>query len=622
MTGINLTLFEPDSNWKPQLKFPNLGDVRRMVIDLETKDPNIENKGPGSIRRDGYPVGVSIATNTGFKAYYPFDHTLGGNLPKENIVNFLCEVAGRADIEKVCANFGYDLEWLRFMGITLKGQLRCVQIAESLIDEESLQGYNLSALGQKYLGFKKNEELLKLAASTYGVDPKGGLHQLHSKYVGPYAEADAAMTLAIYEKQEEVLTSEGIWSVFNMECELLQIVLEMRMKGVRVDLDAADRLRKELKQAEDEINKSIRLETGFNVNPMSSADIVKVCKKLGYEYSLTEKGNPSFDKNFLKNSDNSFFKKILQVRNLKTLRCNFIETTIFGNHVNGRIHAEFHQTRSDEDGTRTGRFAVSNPNLQQIPSRHEFAHKIRALFLPDVGEKWAKLDYSQQEPRILTHYGFIMKLLGADKIRDAYLADKKTDFYPLVAKAAGLPRKPAKDLTLGICYGEGKDKISKDLGFSPEKSMEVMRVFNEANPFIKQLSDICMDLADRRGYIKTLLGRKRRFNLWELKRKDYKSFAMPLEKARQKWPNAPLKRAYTYKALNALIQGSAADMTKAAMIQNYKQHGEIPLLTVHDELDHSVTCEEQALKIQHVMENCVQCTVPIYAELELGDHWK
>jgi len=622
MTGINLTLFEPVSDWKPELKFPSLEGVRSMAIDLETKDPNIEDKGPGSIRKDGYPVGVSIATNTGFKAYYPFAHELGGNLPKENVLNFLREIAGRTDIEKVGANFVYDLEWLRFMGITLKGQLRDVQIAESLIDEESLQGYSLSALGLKYLGHKKNEELLNLAASAYGVHPKNDMWRLHSKYVGPYAQADAAMTLAIYDKQQDVLTSEGIWSVFNMECELIPIVLEMRLKGVRVDLDAAEILRKELKKEEESVLHAIFAETGFNVNVRSSDHIERVCRKFGYEYSRTEKGNPSFDKNFLKNSDNSFFRKVLQARNLNTLRCNFIEETIFGNHVNGRIHAEFHQTRSDQDGTRTGRFAVSNPNLQQIPSRHEMAHKIRALFVPNHGEKWAKLDYSQQEPRILTHYGVLMKLLGADKIRDAYLADKKTDFYPLVAKAAGLPRKPAKDLTLGICYGEGKDKISRDLGFTMEKSMEVLKIFNEANPFIKQLSDICMELAEKRGYIKTLLGRKRRFNLWELKRKDYHSYPLPLNKAREKYPSAPLKRAYTYKALNALIQGSAADMTKAAMIQNFKQHGEIPLLTVHDELDHSVTCEEQALKIQHVMENCVQVTVPIYAELELGDHWK
>lgn len=626
--GINLVLFEPASHWKPKLEFPSLRNVKRVSIDSETKDPNLKEKGPGSIRKDGYPVGFSIATSSGFKSYYPIAHELGGNLDPVPVLNFFTDLLKRTDIEIVGANIGYDLEWLRYYGIKCYSPVRDVQVAEALIDGESEYGFSLDKLALKYLGERKNEELLKNAASAYGggsVNPKEILWRLHSKYVGPYAETDPVQTLAVYEKQVEVLKKEDLWPLFNLECDLIKIILEMRLKGVRVDLDKADRVRTTLRKQEDEMRKLLRNEVGFNIDIWSGADIERVCRTCNYERPVTEKGNPSFNKNFLKNSDNKFFKQVQKLRNINRLREIYIEKLIFEWPVNGRIHAMFHQTKTDEDGTRYGRFSSTDPNLQQIPSRDkEIAPLIRSFFLPEEGEDWGKKDYSQQEPRVLTHYAFLMGYEGAAAVRDAYIKDKKTDFYPLVANAAKLERKPAKDLTLGICYGEGKDKIARDLGKSVEESMEIMKVFNAANPFVKKLYEKCMHRADKTGRIRTIMGRLCRFDFYEPAGYGHGETPLRYEAAIKKWPNIRIKRAYTYKALNRLIQGSSADMTKVAMYQSHQATGKIPLLTVHDELDFSFAKGDTKTddQITEIMEHCVDTCVPIYVESERGAHWK
>jgi DNA polymerase I-like protein with 3'-5' exonuclease and polymerase domains len=643
MTGINLVLFEPDSDWKPKLEFPSLSGVKRVSIDLETKDPYLLERGPGSIRRDGYPVGIAFATDSGFANYYPMRHELGGNLPSENVINFFIDLLKRPDIEVVGSNTPYDLEWLRFLGIKVAGRVRCIQIAEALIDEESEYGYNHDALCKKYLGTSKDEELYRLAAQAYGLQSNNhaDLWKLHSKYVGSYATYDAKSNLEIYAKQIPLLTQQNLWGIFDLECDLMPLVLEMRLHGVRIDIPKAEKLAKQLREREEAKLKLLRSEVGFQLDVWSGPDIEKVCKRAGYQYQTTEKGNPSFDKIFLKNnSHNPFFKQVGDIRNLNRLRKTYVEDLVFKNQINGRIHCMFNQTRKDDSGTRSGRFSSSDPNLQQIPSRDkEVAPLIRSLFIPEEGEQWCKLDYSQQEPRILTHYGYLMKYKGAAEVREAYMSDKTTDFYPLVARAAGLERKPAKDLTLGICYGEGKDKIANDLGVSIPKAVEILGIFNTGNPYVQQMADAAMKQAEKFGYIKTMLGRRCHFDYYEPTKwpnnSDLHSGRAYIDKdGKVKWKakkykealtffeGMSIKRAFVYKALNRLIQGSAADMTKEAMRTCYRETKRIPLLTVHDELDYSVPGQVEASGLQYRMENCVDCSVPIYAELDLGKHWK
>jgi DNA polymerase I-like protein with 3'-5' exonuclease and polymerase domains len=608
-----------------------MSGVKVVSIDTETKDPLLEEKGPGTFRKDGYPVGIAIASEAG-SVYLPIAHAGGGNMDDVTAIEYVRDILKRDDIEVVGAHLLYDLEWLRVLGIEVKGKLIDIQIAEALLDEEIIQGYSLEVISKKYLGVGKDEELLKEAASAYGIHPKKDLWQLPAKYVGAYAEGDVEKPLEIWKKQKALLTAQELMPVFEMECSLIPILLDMRFQGVRVDLEKASHYSKAWLKEEKELRYLLKQDIGWDLNEWSGNQIAKVCRQRGIQFTTTEKGNPSFDKLFLKHSEDKFFKQIQTLRSLSLRRNTYVDELIFGNEVNGRIHATFSAVRKDEGGTRTGRFSSSNPNLQQVPSAQRdkvYAPIIRSFFIPNEGEKWAKLDYSQQEPRILAHYAFIMKLRGADRIRATYIDDKRTDFYTLVAKTSGLERKPAKDLTLGICYGEGKDKIAKDLGVDIKKATQIRQVFDDANPFIKELSLMVMRRASEVGYIKTILGRHRHFDFWEpvnaFSLQETGINTIPVrgrEAGEKKWPNIPIKRAYAYKALNALIQGSAADMTKAAMIMIYKELKRIPLMQVHDELNYSVTDGIMATSCQYRMENCVETTVPILADLDLGPHWK
>lgn len=629
MFGTNLVLFEPVGVWTPKLEFPDLSYCKTISIDLETKDPNLEDLGPGSIRRDGYPVGVTIATDSGFKRYYPFAHQAGGNLSQAAIVAWLKDNLKREDLIVVGAHLLYDLEWLRFLGVEVKGKLRDIQIAEALIDEESEHGYSFDAIASKYLGKGKEEVLLKDALATFGycTTNHSDLWKLHSKYVGEYAEWDGEGTLKVYMKQIPILDAENLWSIFNMECDLIRVLLDMRFQGIRIDVAKCEILGMQLKNQETIALKELRSEVGFQIDVWSPDHLTKVCRKNNWQVPTTEKGNPSYKKLFLRKSDNPFFNKVAAIRNVNRLRTMYVDD--LGKFlVNGRIHPSYKQMRDEDGGTRSGRMSGNCPNEQQIPARDtEIAPIIRALRLPEEGEFWNKKDYSQQEPRILVHYAFLRKFDGAAAVRQAYFEDKKMDYYNNVANTAKLKRKPAKDLTLGICYGEGKDKIARDLGMSVEDSEKVKEIFNKANPYVLKIANDAMELANNRGYIRTLLGRRRRFNLWEpvdswkMKKAGHDVSPVSLTAAQDKWQGVRLKRAYTYKALNGLIQGSAADMTKAAMIQIHR-YGKIPLSAVHDELNDSVPNEKVANDLQEIMEHCVDLTVPIYAESTIGPHWK
>lgn len=629
--GMNLSLFSPVSEWKATSRFPDLSGAKEIAVDVETKDPLLKKRGPGSIRRDGFPVGIALAAE-GFKAYYPFRHLGGGNLDQINVVNYVKDQMKRPEQEKIFANAPYDIEWLDFLGIEVKGRLRDVQIAEVLMDEEQ-DSYALDKLGKKYLGEGKDEKLLREAAEAYGVDPKAELWKLPSKYIGPYAEGDVDRTLRVWHKQRPLLINEGLFPIFNLETDITPIVWQMRKNGVRIDLDAADKLSKELVIEENALHVKMKEMMGQLVDVWSPQVLGRICEQHEIPFERTPKGNASFNKIFLKNSKHPFLQLVLEIRDVNRLREVYVNDLVNKHVIRGRVHGEFVQVRGDRDeenvdggisGTRTGRFASRNPNLQQIPARNKkIAKLIRALFLPEVGELWNKNDYSQQEPRIMTHFACLMNMRGADKVRSAYLDDKKADFYMLVAGEAKLERKPAKDLTLGRIYGEGKDKMARDLGISVEEALRVLSVFDNANPFVKELADHVAKIAEQRGFIKTLLGRQQHFNFWEpanWKMNPYKE-KHRLDDAKKRWPDEHLRRAFLYKALNKLIQGSAADMTKQAMLMIYQELKRVPLLQVHDELDYSVPGQFEAASIQYRMENCVDITVPMWAESELKPHW-
>jgi len=608
-------MFAPESDWSIPDIFPKFGDTERIAIDLETYDPHLLTSGPGWATNRGYMVGVGVATKD-WKGYFPIRHEGGGNLDEAVVLRWLQNTLSSTKREVIFHNALYDVGWLRREGVDVKGKILDTMFAAPIVDENRYS-YSLDALGQTYCGEKKDESLLQDAALAWGVNPKAEMYKLHSKYVGPYGEQDAALTLKLYEKLRMELREQNLEPIYEMECKLIPLLLEMRWRGVRVDEQKAEDVSKNLSLQEQKLQIEIKRKYGEDVNLWANASLQKIFDKNNLPYPRTEKGMPSFQRQWLESHEHELPQMIVKARKLNKARTTFIDKMISEHAVNGRIHAEAHPLRSDAGGTVSGRFSYSNPNLQQVPARDpELGTMIRSLFIPEEKCQWGLFDYSQQEPRLTVHYANKMGLIGAKDAVTAY-RDKNADFHQIVADMANIPRKQAKNINLGLSYGMGKQKLIKELGLGDTEAQALLTRYHEKVPFIRGLQDQCARVALDRGYIKTLAGRRCHFDLWEHKYDD--SMPLPLEEARDKYGDV-LKRSYTYKALNRLIQGSAADMTKLAMLGLWEE-GIVPHVQVHDEVDISIEDDEQAAKVSRIMENCVELAVPLVVDTELGASW-
>ena len=490
-------------------------------------------------------------------------------------------------------------------------------IAASLIDENRMS-YQLNSLAKYYVGLGKDEKVLVEAAKEYGLDPKADMWRMPAMFVGQYAERDAESTLKLWQTLKRELYNQELMDVFTLETDLFPCLVDMRFKGVRVDLEKSQKIKLNLIKREETLIKKIKDLTGVEVEIMAARSIAKAFDKLKLPYDRTAKSNePSFTKNFLQNHPHELPKAIAEARELNKAHSTFIDS-ITKHAVDGRIHADINQIRSDAGGTVTGRFSMSNPNLQQIPARHpELGPMIRSIFIPEEKHVWGSFDYSQQEPRILVHYAKLQNLEGVDEIVDAYNAGD-ADFHQVVADMAGIERKQAKTINLGLMYGMGKNKLMAELGLMKESAEKLIRQYHSKAPFVKQLMDNVSRKANDRGKIRTLGGRACHFDLWQpVQFGVFKP--LPLEQARKEY-DEPLKRAFTYKALNKLIQGSAADMTKKSMVALYK-NGIIPHIQIHDEVDISIESQKQAENIIEIMESAVELKVPNKVDYEKGANW-
>ena len=594
----------------------DLKGCKKIAIDLETNDPNLKETGSGNVAGEGHIAGIAVAVE-GWSGYFPVHHEQGGNMDKKLVFSWLQNILNQTDTTFIFHNAMYDVCWLRKEGLSIKGHIVDTMIAASLIDENRLS-YQLNTLAKYYVGIGKDEKILLEAAKDYGLDAKKDLWRLPALFVGQYAERDAEATLKLWEKLETELYQQELWDVFNLETKLFPCLVDMRFKGVRVDLEHAANLKKNLIERENKIINKIKGLTGIEVEIHAARSIAKAFDKLGLPYDRTEKSKePSFTKNFLQNHPHELGRSIADAREINKAHTTFIDS-ITKHAVNGRIHADINQIRSDQGGTVTGRFSMSNPNLQQIPARHpELGPMIRSIFIPEEKHKWGSFDYSQQEPRILVHYAKLQNLEGVDEIVDAYKAGD-ADFHQVVADMAGIKRKQAKTINLGLMYGMGKNKLMAELGLMKESAEKLIRQYHTKAPFVKQLMDNVSRKANDRGKIRTLLGRACHFDLWQpVQFGVFKP--LPLELARKEY-DEPLKRAFTYKALNKLIQGSAADMTKKSMVALY-ENGIIPHIQIHDEVDISVESPEKAEKIIEIMESAVELKVPNKVDYEQGDNW-
>lgn len=612
-----MSTFKPATEWIAPDVFPTelLVNAKQIAIDTETRDPNLTSIGPGYIRGDGEVVGISVACD-GFEGYFPFGHETGFNFPKNKVVDFFKKVCA-SDNTKVFHNAPYDIGWLRTLGIKVNGKIVDTMIVAPLIDENQFY-YSLNGLGREYLNEGKTEAELNAAAAEWGLDPKAEMWRLPSAYVGTYATQDAVLTLKLWDYFKVEIEKQNLWNVFDLEMELLPIIIEMKRVGVRVDLERAEKIKKELITKEKNLIKSIQDQSGVkDLQLWAARSLAQVFDALKLSYLRTPTGQPSFTKAFLENHTHPVASLIREARELNKSHSTFIDSILKHQH-NGRIHAEIRQLKGESGGTVTGRLSMSNPNLQQVPARNKnIGPLIRSLFLPEENHTWCSADFSQQEPRILTHYSHLSKYDGASSIAEAYL-EGDADFHQEVANLVDIDRKTAKTIGLGIMYGMGKGKLADQLAVTVDEASDILSKFNTYAPFVRELADSVMRSANQKGYIKTLLGRRCHFDMWE-PLKYGMGRPMKYKEAVHEY-NGEIKRAFVYKALNKLIQGSAADMTKKAMIDCYNG-GYMPLLQVHDELVFSVPDEEAVPEIKTLMENAVPLSIPNKVDVELGKNW-
>jgi DNA polymerase I-like protein with 3'-5' exonuclease and polymerase domains len=607
-----------DSDWICPSEYPDLSQAKEIAIDLETKDPNIKTKGAGWATFDGGIVGFAVAA-LGQQWYFPIQHDAGGNMDLSITCAWFQDIL-KLPATKIFHNASYDVGWLLINGFEIRGQIVDTMIAAALINENRYS-FSLNACAKDYLGEIKNETFLNEKAKEWGIDPKADLWRLPAGYVGFYAEQDAALTLRLWERFKTEISKQSLNDVWDMEMELLPILIETRRKGIRVDEAQAAKLKKEFKKKESEVLHNIKKQTTLDVDIWAARSVAQVFDRIGVDYPRTPKtGEPSFTQNWLVNCDNPIAQLIREAREINKFHSTFIDSIQRYVHK-GRIHSEINQLRSDQGGTVSGRLSYSNPNLQQIPARNkEYGNKIRSLFLPEEGRQWGSFDYSQQEPRIVAHYAASTnnEFSGSLEFIEAY-KNESADFHQIVADMAQITRTQAKTINLGLFYGMGKAKLAKELGISKDKAENLLIKYGQRVPFVKQLATDVSSSASKYGFIRTIRGRKCRFDMWEPSTFGMNK-AMQYEEAKAVYGNN-IRRAFTYKALNRLIQGSAADQTKQAMIDCYKA-GYKPLLQIHDELCFSIDKESDIKNVKEIMENAItDFKVPSKVDVALGKSW-
>ena len=609
-------MFKAEVEWNCPESFPDLSKYDEISIDLETKDPDLKTKGSASTRGIGDVVGIAIAVKD-WAGYYPIAHEAGPNMNRKQVLDWFADVL-KTDTLKIFHNAIYDVCWIHRLGLTVHGTVVDTMIVASLVDENRFR-YDLNSVANDYVGMGKNENALQEAAKEWGVDPKSEMYKLPAMYVGEYAERDAEITLSLWQEFKKEINIQDLDAIVKLEQDLFPCLLEMKLKGVRIDEDQLTRVEQTLQKNYDKYMKRIKEDSGLYPEIWAAASIEKVCQARNItDFDRTAKtGKPSFTKNYLKNHKDPVLRAINSAREADKLKNTFLDS--IKNFVyNGRIHADIHQLKGDFGGTVTGRLSYSNPNLQQIPNYTDIGMGVRSIFVPEKGHRWGCFDYSQQEPRLVVHFALMTPgVLGVASIEEKYKSGE-ADFHQVVADIANIERSEAKTINLGLFYGMGKAKLTAQLGYGEDHAGKVLKQYHNRVPFVKQLIQQVMSRAQDSGKIRTLLGRRCRFNLWEPNQFGVHKPLKHEEALREYGPG--IRRAFTYKALNKLIQGSAADMTKKTMI-DLRAEGILPMIQLHDELDISIESDDQAKKIKEIMENCVELQVPNKVDYEVGDNW-
>jgi DNA polymerase-1 len=588
-----------------------------MTVDIETYDPNLNTLGPGVYRKDGNVLGVAISKPGVIREYLDLGHPGITEYAKQYNTRRLVDLLSDP-CDKLGANFGYDLDWLvNGTKIPVKGRKHDIQIAEPLLNAYR-RSYSLDSLAVDYLGEHKKDDELRAWCVRAGfikendvkTAPQKFLYACPFEIASRYALSDIDQTARIFEKQWPEIVAQELEAVYEMESDLLDIFCMLRANGVRIDTEKQTKLIYTLDDYIKEQSQALFKQYGkFNYN--SSTQLATLFDNEGIPYGKTDKGNPSIKNEDLDALDHPLGKRLRQVRKAEKVLNTFVNGAFINYNTNGRIHCNFYALRGDGFGTVTGRMACQDPNLQQTPHPidkkdtaeigFDFGKACRELFISDVGHDFGKDDFSQIEYRFIAHYA---RGGRSEEIKARYNTDPDTDYHQFVMDLTGVDRTTAKRLNFGMAYYMGARSMSKKFGWSMERAEKLIETYFKEVPFMIPTRSAVVETAKTRGYIKTIYGRRARVS--EEHRREKREYAL----------------------FNYLIQGSAADLTKKALVDCYKK-GLFDVLklhlVVHDEFCVSVPQSKigaQAYKeMNHTMQNAIPLKVPVMSEAQIGPNW-
>lgn len=653
-----LGLFRPESSWERPAELPDLRGRPLVAIDSETKDDGLAgSRGPGwALGPAGRILGVSWAAE-GSVGYAPVSHPETENFPLGQVMRWLDDLF-RSGTRIVFHNGPYDLGWLGTEGVeppvlmedTLPG---CVML------DENHRSYDLDACCARVGIPGKDDALLIEAIRAYGGAPRAGsksrrwwkehIWRVPARFAAPYAEQDGVATLGLWHQIEPALRTQGVWDAYRTEIDLIPMTVAMRRRGIRVDEAAAEKtivgFRRQSAVFLREIGELVGLRRPATMEEIRSPQVMeRWFTAADIRFPRTAKSKQgSFSKEWMEKHEHPLARACVGASEYEDAASKFVENFILSFATRGRIHAEIHQFRSDDGGTRSHRLSLSEPPLQQMTRPDEkdqsgIGNQVRRLFLPEKKTAWLAADYSQQEPRLTVHFAALCRARGSAAAVQRYIENPKTDYHTMVAEMTGRPRPIAKILNLAMTYGKGKHSLAEELGVSLAEAEAILKDYHERMPFIKSLEETCKNAASSRGYIRLIDGARMHYSLWEGGWMEYEERQAAvaagkrldpcsLEEARERqkdedhpWSRTRLRRADTRKSLNNLIQGSAARQTKRAMLAMWKE-GILPLLQMHDELDVPVSEPEQVRRVGEIMVETTPLLVPTIVDLEVGLTW-
>lgn len=637
------TNFERPTDWKPREYLPELDGV--VALDLETLDPGLAaNKGSSWYRHDeGFVCGVGISTFED-QFYLPVAHS-DGNVDPDRAFRWFKAQAAKPSVTFVYANAPYDVGWLsKRHEIEFANLPHDVQTMATLLDETRFS-YSLDTLSLEYLGEGKNDDAWKAACIRGGLqDPLSRMDLVPAWLAEQRGVIDVNRTIRLFRHLMPLIERDGLQRVLDLERECALVAVDMKALGVRVDLDRADQLRTDFTKRRTAALKRIHDLTRIHTTATDLQSLIRALKVEQPEIDLptTDKGKESIRADVLDALPSSpVIDAIREARSLDKAIGTFLESYIFGHEYKGRIHADFNSLRrSDERGTggaTGGRWSSQNPNMQNIPVRTAIGIEVRKCFVSEVGEEWVKLDYASQEPRLLIHFADITRkngrpLRGAaamvarfneNPMLDLHLQTALLMFghtpetWEMLDKAMRKAlRGRSKTINLAIAYGAGGGNICDQLGLptvmksfdkggrkisyraAGDEGQVLLDKHFEAVPFLRQLQKIAKERAEDKMMVRTILGRIIRFAML------HGALARP------------------HKALNAVVQGSAADQMKLAQVA-LRRAGVPLLVAVHDEADMSAPrgADAYIAKVKAIMEGVLPLRVPVIAEAKTAANW-